>query len=258
MTMAAETTDQERRALLRAYREGGDVAARDRLIADLLPFARSLARRYAGRGEELDDLVQVASVGLVKAIDNFDLDRDVRMLSYVFPTVVGEIKRHFRDRVWSVSVPRGLKELSQLLSRQLETLTATLGRSPTIAELATATGVDEEAVIEALEVGRAYSTHSLSAPIDSEEEAGFARIDALASEDRGYEETENRALLAAGFKRLDERERKILHLRFFEGLTQAQIAVEVGLSQMHVSRLIRKALEQLDSELEDGVLEDEP
>jgi RNA polymerase sigma-B factor len=113
-------------------------------------------------------------------------------------------------------------------------------------------------VIEALEVGRAYSTHSLSAPIDSEEEAGFARIDALASEDRGFEETENRALLAAGFKRLDERERKILHLRFFEGLTQAQIAVEVGLSQMHVSRLIRKALEQLDSELEDGALEDEP
>jgi RNA polymerase sigma-B factor len=252
VSVETETTDAERRALLRAYRENGDEAARERLIADLLPFARSLARRYAGRGEELDDLVQVASVGVVKAIDNFDLDRDVRVLSYVFPTVVGEIKRHFRDRVWSVSVPRGLKELSQLLSRQLETLTATLGRSPTIAELAAAADVDEESAIEALEVARAYSTHSLSTPIDADEDAGPARIDMLASEDGGYEETENRALLAAGFRALGERERRILHLRFFEGLTQAQIAVEVGLSQMHVSRLIRKALEQLDAELEEA------
>jgi RNA polymerase sigma-B factor len=251
MTMETETTDAERRALLRAYRERGDESARERLIADLLPFARSLARRYAGRGEELDDLVQVASVGVVKAIDNFDLDRDVRVLSYVFPTVVGEIKRHFRDRVWSVTVPRGLKELSQLLSRELESLTATLGRSPTIAELAAAAEVDEESVIEALEVARAYSTHSLSMPVDADDDGGPARIDMLATEDAGYEETENRALLAAGFQTLDERERRILHLRFFEGLTQAQIAVEVGLSQMHVSRLIRKALEQLDAELEE-------
>ena len=143
------SSDSERRALLRQYREEGDLAARDQLIAELLPFARSLARRYAGKGEEVEDLVQVASIGLVKAIDKFDLDRDVRMVAYIFPTVVGELKRHFRDRVWSVTVPRRLKDLSQLLSRHLEELTATLGRSPTIAELAEATGIDEEEVLEA-------------------------------------------------------------------------------------------------------------
>jgi RNA polymerase sigma factor, sigma-70 family len=156
------SSDTERRALLRAYREDGDLAARDRLVAELMPFARSLARRYAGKGEELEDLVQVAAVGLVKAIDKFDLERDVRMVAYIFPTVVGELKRHFRDRAWAVSVPRRLKELNQLLSRHLEELTRTLGRSPTIAELAQASGLEEEEVLEALEAGRAYTARSLS------------------------------------------------------------------------------------------------
>ena len=249
MTALSASTDTDRRALLLAYRSDGDVAARDKLVADLMPFVRSVARRYAGRGEQLDDLVQVASVGLVKAIDRFDLDRDVELLAYVFPTVVGELKRHFRDKVWSVTVPRRLKELHYLLSRRLEDLTATLGRSPTIAELAESAGVDEEEAVEALEVGRAYTTRSLYGGLDDPEGSDLEPIDSLSGEEEGYEATENRAVLASGFQALDERERTVLHLRFFEGLTQTQIAVEIGVSQMHVSRLIRRALEKLESEI---------
>ena len=145
MTRAASTSssDLDRRALLRAWREHGNAQARDDLVLDFMPLVRSLARRYAGKGEQFDDLVQVASVGLIKAIDRFDLDRDVELVAYVFPTVVGELRRHFRDRVWAVSVPRRLKELHQLVARLLTDLTATLGRSPTIAELAQAAQVDE-------------------------------------------------------------------------------------------------------------------
>jgi len=134
VTSVGSSSEIDRRALLRAWREGGDTAARDRLIADFMPLVRSLARRYAGRGEMVDDLEQVAAVGLIKAIDRFDLERDVELMTYVFPTVVGELKRHFRDRVWSVSVPRRLKELHYRLSRLLEELTASLGRSPCCAE----------------------------------------------------------------------------------------------------------------------------
>ena len=242
-------SDLDRRALLRAWREHGDAHARDQLVMDFMPLVRSLARRYAGRGEQFDDLVQVASVGLVKAIDRFDLDRDVELVAYVFPTVVGELRRHFRDRVWAVSVPRRLKELHQLVARLLGELTATLGRSPTIAELAQAAQVDEEDVVEALEVGRAYTTRSLSGALDSDEAADLERIDQLSDDEPGYAATEDRAVLAVGFRALDERERQILRLRFFDGLTQSQIAVELGISQMHVSRLIRKALETLEQEI---------
>ena len=246
---SATASDLDRRALLRAWRDHGDAQARDELIMDFMPLVRSLARRYAGRGEQFDDLVQVASVGLVKAIDRFDLDREVELVAYVFPTVVGELRRHFRDRVWAVSVPRRLKELHQLVARLLTELSATLGRSPTIAELAQAAEVDEEDVVEALEVGRAYTTRSLSAALDGEETADLERIDLLSDDEPGYEATEDRALLATGFRALDERERQILQLRFFDGLTQSQIAVELGISQMHVSRLIRKALETLQQEI---------
>jgi RNA polymerase sigma-B factor len=245
------STESDRRALLLAYRNEGDVAARDRLVLDLMPFVRSLARRYVGRGEQLDDLVQVASVGLVKAIERFDVERDVELLAYVFPTVVGELKRHFRDRVWSVTVPRRLKELHHQLSRKLEELTASLGRSPTIAELAQATGVDQEDVVEAFEVGRAYTARSLFGGLEDSEGAELEPIASLSGEEEGYEVTEYRAVLAAGFRALDERERRVLHLRFFEGLTQTQIAVEIGVSQMHVSRLIRRALEKLEAEIEE-------
>ncbi len=251
MTSPGSVSETDRRALLRAYREKGDVAARDRLIESFIPVVRSIAYRYAGRGEQLDDLEQVASVGLIKAIERFDLDRDVELMTYVFPTVVGELKRHFRDRGWSVTVPRRLKELHYRLSRLIEELTATLGRSPTIPELAEEAGVDEEEVVEALEVGRAYASRSLTRQLDSDEGAGAELIDLIDDEERGYEAAENRELLASGLKALDDRERRIVQLRFVEGLTQSQIAVAIGISQMHVSRLIRRALEKLSEEIEE-------
>jgi RNA polymerase sigma-B factor len=251
LTSPGSVSETDRRALLRAYRENGDVAARDRLIESFIPVVRSIAYRYAGRGEQLDDLEQVASVGLIKAIERFDLDRDVELMTYVFPTVVGELKRHFRDRGWSVTVPRRLKELHYRLSRLIEELTATLGRSPTIPELAEEAGVDEEEVVEALEVGRAYASRSLTRTLDSDEGVGAELIDLIDDEELGYEAAENRELLASGLKALDDRERRIVQLRFVEGLTQSQIAVEIGISQMHVSRLIRRALEKLSEEIEE-------
>jgi RNA polymerase sigma-B factor len=249
LTGAGSVSETDRRALLRAYRDEGDVAARDRLIESFIPVVRGIAHRYAGRGEHIDDLEQVASVGLIKAIDRFDLDRDVELMTYVFPTVVGELKRHFRDRGWSVTVPRRLKELHYRLSRVIEELTATLGRSPTISELARETGADEEEVVEAIEVGRAYAPRSLTRTVDSDDGARTELIDLIDDEEPGYAAAENRELLASGLRALDERERRILHLRFVEGLTQSQIAVEIGISQMHVSRLIRRALETLSEEI---------
>jgi RNA polymerase sigma-B factor len=215
-----------------------------------MPLISSLARRYAGRGEQLEDLEQVAALGLVKAIDRFDLDRDVELVTYIFPTVVGELKRHFRDRAWSVSVPRRLKELHQQISRLLGDQTARLGRSPTIAELAEAAGVTEEEVVEAIEAGRAYSARSLSRSPDADGESDVELIDLLEVEEQGYEDAENREVLAAGIRALDERERQIVRMRFVDGLTQSQIAAAIGVSQMHVSRLIRRALETLGREIE--------
>jgi RNA polymerase sigma-B factor len=244
-----QSSEADRRAMLRAYRENGDLAARDRLVMDFMPLVSSLARRYAGRGEQLDDLEQVASLGLVKAIERFDLDRDVDLITYIFPTVVGELKRHFRDRVWSVTVPRRLKELYLLVSRLLDELTAANGRSPTIPELAEAAGASEEEVVEALEAGRAYAARSLTAP-DSRDDSEIEPIDLLEVEETGYEAAENRELLATGLRALDERGRTIVRMRFVEGLTQSEIAAAVGVSQMHVSRLLRQALDQLGDEIE--------
>jgi RNA polymerase sigma-B factor len=251
LTRVESTSDLDRRALLRAWRDEGDAGARDRLILDFMPLVQSLARRYAGRGEQLDDLVQVASVGLIKAIDRFDLDRDVELVAFVFPTVVGELKRHFRDKVWSVTVPRRLKELYQLLSKLIEDMSASLGRSPTIAELADAAEVESEDVVEALEVGRAYASRSLSTLIETDEGSELETLDLLGEDDPGFAATDDRAFLAAGFRKLDDRERQILRYRFFEGATQAQIAIELGISQMHVSRLIRGALEKLGQQIEE-------
>ena len=250
MKVAAPISEADRRSLLRAYRENGDLAARDRLVESFMPLVSSLARRYAGRGEQLEDLQQVGSLGLVKAIDRFDLEREVDLVTYIFPTVVGELKRHFRDRVWSVSVPRRLKELYQLLSRLLDDLTARDGRSPTIPELAAAAGVSEEEVVEALEAGRAYTARSLTQAHDGDDGSEVELIDLLEDEEDGYAVAENRDLIASGLHALDEREREIVRLRFVEGLTQSEIASAVGVSQMHVSRLLRRALDRLGEVIE--------
>ena len=159
----------DQRALLVAYLENGDVQARDRLVEELMPLVRSLANRYAGRGEPTEDLIQVGAIGLVKAIDRFELEKGVELSTYAVPTIVGEIRRHFRDRTWGVHVPRRLKELSMRLSRTRDELSAELGRSPTVAELAEAAGVDEEEAIDALEASKAYAPRSLDQPHDEDE-----------------------------------------------------------------------------------------
>ncbi len=235
--------------LLRRYHEDGDLAAREQLIEQYMSLVRSLARRYSYRGEQLDDLVQIGSIGLIKAIDRFDLTRGVELTTYATPNIIGEIKRHFRDRGWAVRVPRGLQELNVQLSKLVEGLTVQYGRSPTIPELAKAAGVEEEEVLEALESGRAYSSLSLSQGGSSEDGGDIDPLESLGQVEHQYEVSEDRAVLAPGFKVLDERERRILHLRFFEGLTQSQIAQQVGISQMHVSRLIRRALEKIRDEI---------
>jgi RNA polymerase sigma-B factor len=241
---------QSDKALLRRYHEQGDLAAREQLIEQYMSLVRSLARRYSYRGEQLEDLVQIGAIGLIKAIDRFDVNRGVELTTYATPNIIGEIKRHFRDRGWAVRVPRGLQELNIQLSRLIEELTVSNGRSPTIPELAKAAGVTDEEVLEALESGRAYSSLSLSAGSGGHDEDGeLDPLESLGTEEHQYEVSEDRAVLAPGFRVLDERERQILHLRFFEGLTQSQIAQQVGISQMHVSRLIRRALEKIRDEI---------
>jgi len=191
----------------------------------------------------------VGSIGLFKAVDRFDVDRGVEFTSYAVPTIVGEIRRHFRDKAWAMHVPRRLKELSLLLSRLLDELTTELGRSPTVAELAEAAGVDEEEVVDALDSAQAYSTRSLDAPFEPEGDDSLANR--LGTEERGYEVVESGALLSAGLGALDPRERRIVELRFFEEMTQSQIAAEVGISQMHVSRLLRMALGKMRGRLDE-------
>jgi RNA polymerase sigma-B factor len=231
--------------LLRRYHEDGDLQAREQLIEQYMSLVRSLARRYSYRGEQLEDLVQIGAIGLIKAIDRFDLDRGVELTTYATPNIIGEIKRHFRDKGWAVRVPRGLQELNVQLSRLVEQLTVQLSRSPTIPELAKAAGVEEEEVLEALESGRAYTSLSLSVGGGGGDDDDLDPLESLGTEEHQYEVSEDRAVLAPGFKALDERERMILQLRFFEGLTQSQIAQQVGISQMHVSRLIRRSLEKI-------------
>src|ERR687887_608295 len=242
-SLPAMPEDMSDRELLRRYHEQGDLGARERLIEQYLPLVRSLARRYSYRGEQLEDLVQVGCIGLIKAIDRFDIDRGVELTTYATPNIIGEIKRHFRDKGWSVRVPRGLQELNVQLSRLMEQLTVQLSRSPTIAELAKAAGVQEEEVLEALESGRAYSSLSLSSGGSSDGDEDLDPLESLGTLEHEYEISEDRAVLAPGLAALDDRERRILQLRFFEGLTQSQIAQQVGISQMHVSRLIRRSLE---------------
>jgi len=233
------------RELLRRLKEQGDLAAREELITRYLPLVKSLARRFASRGQPVEDLIQVGSIGLIKAIDRFDLGRGVELSTYATPTIMGEIKRYFRDKGWAVKVPRALQDLNVRLNRVIEQLTVELRRSPTIAELATATGVSEEEVVEALESGRAYSSGSIFSGGTGEDDESLELLDYLGSEEEAYEVFEQRRVLAPAMARLDPRERLILHLRFFEGMTQTQVAARVGISQMHVSRLIRKSIDNL-------------
>src|SRR3954451_1871898 len=230
----AHASDAE---LLERYHADGDVAARQELIERHVEFVRRLAQRYARRGEQLDDLTQVGCVGLIKAIDRYDGGYGASLTTYAAPNILGEIKRHFRDRGWSVRVPREVQELNVKLQKTMDELTTKLGRSPSVDELATASGSTTEQVLEALESSAAYSTLSLSEPGSGDDDAPEP-MDVVGTSDEEFERTEERMTLATGIKRLPPREQSILHLRFFEGLTQSEIAQRVGISQMHVSRLI--------------------
>jgi RNA polymerase sigma-B factor len=240
-TTATAVRGDDVRALLERWHFEGDRAARDEVAARMMPLARSLARRYANKGEPLDDLEQVACVGLIKAIDRFDLSRDVRFATYAVPTIAGELKRHFRDRGWMMRVPREVQELSGKIGIVRERLVHDLARSPTVTELARATGTDDDRVMEALAAAEAYRTLSLDQPFQD----GTGPLEAIGDDDLGFERAEARAMLADGLHELAPREREIVRLRYFEGLTQREIAERVGISQMHVSRLIRRTVQQL-------------
>ena len=242
----ARRNDEERRLFV-AYLERGDLSARERLVVRFLPLARQLARRYGGAGEHMDDLVQVASVGLVKAIDRYELDRGTAFSSFAVPTILGEIKRYFRDSGWTVRVPRSIQERRIQVNRAIPLLTAKLGRSPTPAEIAGQIEATSEEVLEALEAAVAYEPVSLDTSPGADAEAD-TWAQTIGAEDPGYEVAEYGATLAPAMRALPPRERLILHLRFVQDMTQSQIAERVGISQMHVSRLIRQALEKVRSE----------
>lgn len=237
------------RELLTRYRETGDIAARDELIALHMPLAVRLAQRYRPVNETSDDLVQVAALALVKAIDRFDPDREVSLSSYAVPTILGELKRHFRDAGWAVRVPRDLQELALRVIRADDAVTRRLGRSPTAAELAAELGVSIEQIVEAQEAATAYSSVPLDAgPSEQDEDDPRRRSESsLGRDDPGFGRAEQRVLLGSLMTELSARERQILRLRFAEDLTQSEIGRRLGLSQMHVSRLIRRALSRLQA-----------
>ncbi|MEU5702301.1 RNA polymerase sigma factor SigF [Streptomyces aurantiacus] len=220
---------------------------RNQLVRMHLPLVEHLARRFRNRGEPLDDLTQVATIGLIKSVDRFDPERGVEFSTYATPTVVGEIKRHFRDKGWAVRVPRRLQELRLALTTATAELSQQHGRSPTVHELAEKLGISEEEVLEGLESANAYSTLSLDVPDTDDESPAVA--DTLGSEDEALEGVEYRESLKPLLEDLPPREKRILLLRFFANMTQSQIAQEVGISQMHVSRLLARTLAQLREKL---------
>ncbi len=224
---------------------------RNELVQLHLPLVDHLARRFRNRGEPLDDLVQVGTIGLIKSVDRFQLDRGVEFSTYATPTVLGEIKRYFRDKGWAVRVPRRLQELRLSLATATAELTQEYGRSPTVAELAERLKVNEEDILEGLESANAYSTLSLDAPEIGESDGGQSMADSLGADDDALEGVDYRESLKPLLAKLDPRSKHILMLRFFRGMTQSQIAAEVGISQMHVSRILSRTLAQLRAGLLD-------
>ncbi|MGI8407054.1 MAG: RNA polymerase sigma factor SigF [Actinomycetota bacterium] len=234
-----------------ASSEAEKLRYREPLVAQYIGLVEFLARRFRNRGEPLEDLVQVGTIGLLKAIDRFDLEREVEFSTYATPTVVGELKRHFRDKGWAMRVPRRLQELHLELRKIVGYLGQELGRTPTVAEIAQSAGATEEQVLEGLEIAQAYNFASLDAPIDTEEGGSTSFADQLGEEDTALANLEYRASLAPEMEKLPERERTILYLRFFKGMTQSEIADKLDISQMHVSRLLNRTLMKLREALEE-------
>lgn len=239
--------------LFERWQKSGDQRAREELANRFLPLARNLARRYAGAREPFDDLLQVASLGLVKAIDRFDVDRGAAFSSFAVPTILGELKRYFRDLGWSVHVPRGLQEQALKVQEAHERLTTRTGRPPTVSELAEYLELSVEDVLEALETAAAHHSTSLDAPREDRDtgEAG-ALVDLFGEEDSRYELVDESITISVAARQLSARERRVLALRFTGDMTQTQIAKEIGVSQMQVSRILRRALNRLRELTEDA------
>jgi len=245
------TRERELLALIASLPEGHPdrIAARDEVVTMHLPLAVFLARRFRDRGESMDDLTQVATIGLLKAVDRFQPDRGVEFSTFATPTMVGEIKRHFRDRGWAIRVPRRLQELRISISRATAELSQSTGRSPTVADLAAHLKVTEEDILEGMESAHAYATLSLDATTADGTEDGSSLADTLGQEDASLSHVETRETVNPLLASLPPRERRIIHMRFYENKTQSQIAEEVGVSQMHVSRLLAKSLAQMRTNL---------
>jgi RNA polymerase sigma-B factor len=234
--------------LLVTYHEERDPAAREELVRRFLPFARKLALRYVHSREPLEDLVQVACVGLLNAIERFEPGRGKKFTSFAAPTIVGELKRHFRDKGWTVHVPRDLQERALAVSRHTERLSARLGRSPTLDELSEALECTIEQVMEAIDAAHNYHPASLDAPIAHDGEDRCALADTLGGDDIGFELAEHRQALATSWATLSEVEREVLGLRLVQELTQREISQRIGCSQMHVSRLLRRSMTRLGAD----------
>jgi len=249
------------RALLNRYAEDQSAAVREELVERFMPLARRLASRYAGGAEPYDDLVQVASVGLVKAIDRFDPERGTAFSTFAVPTILGELKRHFRDRGWSVHVPRDVQERILKVERALAELPARLGRAATIADIAERLGVSDEEVLEAMHASQGHHAVSLDAAstlADGEDPAPLG--ERIGEADLGFDTVEYGAAIEPALAEISERDRRVLHLRFVEDMTQSEIADQVGVSQMHVSRILRSTIEHLRSAVQadegDGAAEE--
>lgn len=240
----ARLPDEE---LLRIYHEERDPGARDELVKRFLPFARKLALRYVHSREPLDDLVQVACVGLLNALERFEPGRGKKFTSFAAPTIMGELKRHFRDKGWTVHVPRDLQERALAVSRETEALSGYLGRSPTLDELADALHCTIEQVMEAIDAAHNYHPASLDAPVSHDGEDRSVLAETLGGEDHRFELAEERQALAAGWATLSDVERQVLGLRLVHELTQREISQRIGCSQMHVSRLLRRSMHRLDA-----------
>jgi RNA polymerase sigma-B factor len=249
--MAITTSTHRRSAeysadLFQRWREQGDLRARETLIEQYLPLAHRLARRYAMSGEPLDDLVQIASLGLVKAVERFDPARGFAFTTFAVPTIVGELKRYFRDASWALYVDRGAKERARQTAEAQRDIAGRLGRAPTVRELAEYLECTEDRVLDSLQTSAAYDTVSLDAPAQHNEDGSVSRIETLGGADERLERVDDMTTLFAAVRHLPKREREVLLLRFAEDLPQTEIARRVGVSQMHVSRLLRSALASLE------------
>lgn len=250
----------DERELWRRFARGRDPAIREELVRRNLPFAKRLALRYRGASESFDDLLQVANLGLVNAVDRFDPERGIPFTAFASPTILGELKRHFRDRVWTVRVPRGLHDRMAEVEKAITELTKELQRSPAVGEIAARLGLEQTDVLEVLEANHNRRPLSLDRPTGAEDADETPASEWIGSEDAGFELVEGRIALDAALPYLDERERLVLRLRFADDMTQSQIAERIGHSQMHVSRILRRALarirERIDEERRDGAQAD--